>query len=150
MAVFYATHGNGPWDCFFCGLTVTAIGQGTWDGNVHHVDGDKLNDVSKNLVMTHTICHQRHHSVTEDQKQRISEKLQGRPSPTKGMRFSTETNAKKSRPGVSNPFFGKNHTAAALSKMRKPRRRARCSDCERDFAINWLNRHKKVGQCTAP
>jgi hypothetical protein len=149
--VFYEANGaQGPWTCYGCDDSVMTIGRDTWDGNIHHLDGDVTNDVPDNLVMMHAICHQRLHGPpTLEQRAIISAKLKGRPSPTKGMKFSAETNAKKSHPGESNPFFGQTHTPESLQKMRKPRQRIICPDCGRSVAINWVERHKKEGTgCT--
>lgn len=150
MVVFYATHGHEPWNCHFCGSTVTVIGKNTWDGNVHHVDGDESNDVSGNVVMVHTICHQQHHAPTKEQRAAISRKLKGRQSPTRGMHFSEETNRKKSRPGESNPFYGCKHSAEDIRKMSKPRQRVMCSDCGKSYAVNWIKRHVEAGKCIVP
>ena len=145
--VFLDINGEPPWRCFFCDEWVTQIGQSTWDGNIHHVDEDAMNDVPDNLVMCHTICHQQYHSPTDELKQRISAKLKGRRSPTKGMKFSPDVCAKHSRPGTLNPFFGKQHTEETKTKMRQPRRRVTCDDCGNDFALNWIKRHKREGKC---
>lgn len=146
LIVFYDTYSNGPWDCYFCGLTVLCIGQKTWDGNVHHVDGDKSNDAPENLVMTHTICHQQHHAPTDEQKVQISQKLKGRPSPTKGMKFSAEVNAKKAHHGPANHQYGKplpQHTRDAISQAN--RRRVTCDLCGIDIAKHWVKRHQEAG-----
>jgi hypothetical protein len=148
--VFYESWGDGPWDCYdaTCDRQITSIGRGTWDGNVHHLDEDAGNDVPENLVPMHTVCHQRWHGPPDDEmRRRISTKLKGRPSPTKGMRFSPEVNAKKSQPGELNGFYGQEHTAADLAKMRTPRRRRVCDDCNVEYALNWINRHKREGMC---
>jgi hypothetical protein len=146
---FTEVYGKGPWNCYTCSILVIKIGRDTWDGNIHHIDGDVTNDVASNLVMMHTICHQQLHGPpTDDQRRRISAKLKGRPSPTKGMTFSAETNAKKSMPGERNPFFGKHHTLETRELMRQPRRRMICPDCQHTYALNWLTRHKKEGKCT--
>lgn len=149
--VFYAENGSGPWDCYdaTCDRIVERLGRGTWDGNVHHLDGDAGNDVPENLVVMHAICHQRWHGAPDDEmRHRISTKLKGRPSPTKGMTFSAEVNAKKSLPGQRNGFYGRQHSNADLAKMRTPRRRQTCGDCNVEYALNWLSRHKKEGMCT--
>lgn len=165
MAVFHATHGHGPWSCYFCGSTVTIIGKDTWDGNVHHVDGDESYDVPENVVMTHTICHQQHHSPTDEQKQQISAKLKGRVSPTLGMKFpnrkplpwqkSSNASRKSRAPhprsdnvGEHNLFYGKKHTQESISKMRQPRDKLLCEDCGETWAKNWIKRHKQDGKCT--
>lgn len=145
--VFIACYGTGPWSCYVCKRTVTEIGQGTWQGNMHHLDGNALHDVPENLVMTHVKCHQGLHPKTEERRRQISMTLKGRPSPTKGMTFPPEVNAKKSRPGASNPFFGQRHTSETLMKMRQPRRRETCPNCKRSFALNWITRHKEGGTC---
>jgi 5-methylcytosine-specific restriction endonuclease McrA len=146
--VFVTQHGQGPWSCCVCSEEIMKFGRSTYDGNIHHLDDDATNDIPDNLVIAHTICHQRHfHPITLDMRDRISSKLKNRPSPTKGMKFSAETNRKKSHPGENNPFFGKQHTGDSLSKMRQPRERKACSDCNRVFAVNWINRHKVEGMC---
>jgi len=146
--VYHVLIGDGPWDCPVCGSPIVRIGQRTRDGNVHHLDGNAWNNKLSNLVVVHTDCHQRYyHPVTEAMKKQISEKLKGRPSPTKGMKFSPETNAKKSRPGVANPMHGRTHTPEALAKMRQPRPKQKCSDCGRIYTIGWITRHKKEGKC---
>jgi NUMOD3 motif-containing protein len=150
--VFYATHGYGPWDCYdaTCDQFIERIGRGTWDGNVHHVDEDAGNDVPENLVVMHAICHQRWHGAPDERMRRqISAKLKGRPSPTKGMTFSAEVNARKAQPGELNGFYGKTHDATTLTKMRTSRRRVTCDDCNVEYAVNWITRHKKEGRCTA-
>lgn len=147
MKNFYAAWGYGPWTCYFCGKQVTKIGQARYDGNVHHINEDVTNDEWWNLAIGHTLCHQREHSPTEELKRQISAKLKGRPSPTKGMKFSAEVNARKSMPGESNPFFGRQHDAASLAKMRCPRKRVTCPDCGHEFAVNWINRHKQENRC---
>src|SRR5205814_3696547 len=147
MRSFYVLRGYVPWMCYWCGNVVSKIGRTTWDGNVHHLDGDKTNDAGGNLEIGHTICHQHSHDITDEMKQQISDKLKGRPSPTKGMTFSAEVNAKKSRPGETNPFYGHRHDIESLTKMRRPRRRQTCVDCGDEYAMNWINRHKKEGLC---
>lgn len=142
IAVFTAVHGEPPWDCFFCHTSITQLGQKTWDGNVHHVDGDKSNDVPENVVPAHTICHLQHHRPTEEMRRRISRKLQGRPSPTKGMKFSPEVNAKKAHHGADNHQFGKplpQHTRDAISAAN--RRMTTCEKCGQEIAEHWLRRH---------
>lgn len=142
---YWIVVGGGPWNCHKCGEIVEKIGQARMDGNVHHLDEDPWNNEPGNLVVMHTVCHLREHPITEEMKKQISEKLKGRPSPTKGMRFSAEVNAKKSMPGEKNPFFGKQHTAETRAKMSKPRRRVTCDDCGEEYAINWLSRHRATG-----
>lgn len=115
------------------------------DGNVHHLDEDPWNNEPENLVVMHVLCHQRAHPPTPEQREAISAKLKGRPSPTKGMRFSAEVNAKKSMPGESNPFYGKTHTDETRQKMSKPRKRVTCDDCGEEYAINWIQRHRRTG-----
>lgn len=149
--VFYTAYGQGPWDCYdaTCDRPVEQIGRDTWDGNIHHLDENAGNDVPENLVVMHTICHQRWHGAPDDDmRRRISAKLKGRPSPTKGMKFSPEVNTKKSQPGELNGFYGREHSAADLVKMCRPRRRRVCGDCNVEYALNWLERHKKEGRCT--
>lgn len=150
-AAFFSVNGSeGPWSCYDCDDAVVMIGVGTWDGNIHHLDEDVTNDVPDNLVMMHAICHQRLHGPPNaEQRARISAKLKGRPSPTRGMKFSAETNAKKSFPGESNPFYGQQHTGESLQKMRRPRARIICPDCGNEYAVNWIERHKREGAgCT--
>jgi hypothetical protein len=149
--VFYETWGQGPWNCYdvMCDRLVERIGRGTWDGNVHHLDEDAGNDAPENLVIMHAVCHQRWHGPPDaNMRRQISAKLKGRPSPTRGMTFSPEVNAKKAQPGELNGFYGQEHTAANLVKMRTPRRRRVCDDCNVEYALNWINRHKKEGMCT--
>ena len=148
-AVFFAHNGRGPWQCFFCSDVVLKIGQKTWDGNIHHRDNDVTNDAAENLVVGHTVCHQRVHPPTDEQKLRISQTLKGRTSPTKGMTFSTEVNAKKSMPGERNPFYGKKHDTSSLQKMRTPRQRLVCTHCGKTYAVNWIERHRSEGKCIA-
>lgn len=73
--------------CIDCDDEITQIGVNTRDGNIHHLNGDVTDDTPENLIVLHTDCHQRRHPVTDDFKRRISAKLKGRPSPTKGMKF---------------------------------------------------------------
>lgn len=146
MAVFYDTHDNGPWDCFFCDLAVSVIGQTSWDGNVHHIDGDMTNDTPDNVTMTHVICHQQHHAPIEELKQQISQKLKGRRSPTKGMKFSPEVNAKKARHGAANHQFGNplpQHTRDAVASAN--RRKMACDLCGVEIAERWIRRHQEDG-----
>lgn len=146
---FIEHNGSGPWQCYSCTKLVLKIGRDSRDGNIHHLDDDVTNDVPTNLVMMHADCHQRFHGPpTEDERRRISAKLKGRPSPTKGMKFSAEVNAKKSMPGELNPFYGRKHSSDALAVMRQPRRRRVCPDCGVEYALNWLARHKQEGKCT--
>lgn len=147
--MFLESHDGPPWSCHFCDDSVEQIGQGTWDGNIHHLDEDALNDVPDNLAMCHTVCHQRYHSPTDELRQQISEKLKGRTSPTKGMKFSPEVCAKHSMPGTLNPFYGKHHTDETRQKMSRSRRRLTCEECGRDFAANWINRHRVEGRCVS-
>lgn len=146
--VFEAANGVGPWLCHSCSESVVQIGRDSRDGNIHHLDEDVTNDSADNLVMMHADCHQRFHGPpTADERRRISAKLKGRPSPTKGMKFSAEVNAKKSMPGESNPFYGQKHSSDTLTVMRQPRRRRVCPDCGVEYALNWLTRHKQEGKC---
>jgi hypothetical protein len=145
--VYWSKIGPGPWTCHKCGELVEKIGHARMDGNVHHLDEDPFNNELQNIVMMHVVCHQREHPPTEEQKIAISEKLKGRPSPTKGMRFPAEVNAKKAMPGESNPFYGKTHTEETRAKMRKPKRRVTCEHCGGDYAANWLERHRREGKC---
>jgi hypothetical protein len=143
MRVFSETYGDPPWDCFFCRQPVTCLGQGTWDGNVHHIDNDVANDTPDNIAPSHTVCHQRHHGVTDEMRQRISAKLKGRPSPTKGMKFSAEVNAKKGQSGPLNGMYGKSlpqHVRDAVSRAN--RRRTTCDRCNAVVALHWLQRHQ--------
>jgi ribosomal protein L37AE/L43A len=142
MQVFFEHYGEGPWTCDECSETIVEIGQARMDGNVHHRDGDPTNDDPINLQPLHTVCHLRLHAPDEQMRQQISRKLKGRPSPTRGMKFSVETNAKKGRAGESNPYFGRHHSDEIRAKMRQPRKREVCSGCGREFAINWIRRHK--------
>lgn len=146
--VYLAKIGSGPWLCHKCHETVEKIGVGRMDGNVHHLDEDPWNNEPENLVVMHTVCHQREHPPTEEQKAAISATLRGRPSPTKGMRFSAEVNAKKSMPGEKNPFFGKTHTAEARARMSASRRkRVTCKFCGEEYSVLWINRHRKNDVC---
>jgi ribosomal protein L37AE/L43A len=147
--VFEARNGTGPWQCYSCAKEVVKIGRDSDDGNIHHLDEDVTNDTPGNLVIMHAVCHQHFHGPpTEDERRRISAKLKGRPSPTKGMKFSPEVNAKKSMPGELNPFYGRKHASDTLTVMRQPRRRRVCPDCGVEYALNWLTRHKQEGKCT--
>lgn len=148
--IYWALIGEAPWECPSCQRPVLCIGQNTWDGNVHHKDSNAWNNHPSNLVVMHTICHQRIHEKTNEIKAKISAALKGRPSPTKGMTFSPEVNAKKSRPGDQNPMHGQHHTAESLQKMRQPRSRETCNNCGRSFAINWIQRHEREGRCIKP
>lgn len=164
--VFLAANGSGPWDCYNCGDEVTSIGRGTYDGNIHHLDENVTNDIPGNLVMMHAICHQHLHGPpTNDERRRISEKLRGRPSPTKGMKFpnhwTKDTDQDKLREHLrsinpqprknvrkeNNPFFGRSHTPEQLDKMRQPRKRVTCDDCGQEWSVNWVDRHKQDGRC---
>lgn len=120
--VFLETNGDPPWPCHECKEPVLQIGRQTWDGNIHHLDGDVENDVPDNLVVMHVICHQRKHPVTEEMREQISRKLRGRPSPTRGMRFSAEVNARKGRSGPSNANYGKQASRETREKMSLARR----------------------------
>jgi hypothetical protein len=148
--VYWALIGEPPWECPSCQRPVVCIGQSTWDGNVHHKDGNAWNNEPTNLVVMHTICHQHVHEKTAEIRARISATLKGRSSPTKGMKFSDEVNAKKSRPGELNPMYGKHHGETVLQKMRQPRSRETCNNCGRTFALNWVSRHKREGRCIKP
>jgi len=144
--VYFALIGDGPWSCFFCKDSVLSIGQDTYDGNVHHIDGDPFNNELDNLAVAHTLCHQRHHSPTEEQKKQISSKLKGRPSPTKGMKFSPEINARKAQCGPANGMYGKTineRTKLAVSTANK--RSAPCDRCGQDIALRWMDRHLAAG-----
>lgn len=171
--VFFEAHGEvGPWECFDCREDVLQMGRGTWDGNIHHRDNDVTNDTPENLVMMHAVCHQHLHGPpTAEQRASISTKLRGQVSPTKGMKFpnhwtktdpnrireqnQTRQPAVRRRPlgartnvhGENNPFFGKSHSSESLAKMRTPRLRIICPDCGKEYAKNWLTRHKKEGMC---
>lgn len=146
MRAFRERYGDAPWPCAECGELIYELGYQT--GNVHHIDHDAGNDDPMNLEPLHPRCHiARKHPITDEMKVQISEKLKGRPSPTKGMKFSPEVNAKKAQPGDRNGFYGKQHTVADLEKMRRPRRRAHCDDCNKDWALNWIIRHKEAGRC---
>lgn len=87
-----------PWHCgqmfersdsdIGCGKPISNIGLGRLDGNVDHIDGNPRNHSWDNLRLLHVICHLTHHGPpTAEQRAAISEKLKGRPSPTKGMKF---------------------------------------------------------------
>jgi len=167
---FYAVYGQGPWVCEDCSDEIEKIGVNTRDGNIHHRDNDVTNDDAVNLVVLHTDCHQRRHPVTDELKVQISEKLRGRPSPTKGMKFPNRkplpwqgpgnghlspTYKGKDKPRVKikdkaqdNPFMHKTHTDESRQKMRKPRKRFMCDECKEEWSINWIERHKKEGKCT--
>lgn len=149
--VFVEHNGPPPWACDWCGEQVDDISRGgPLDGNVHHKDEDRSNNDPENLGIMHAACHTKHHGPpTEEQKQRIKAKLLGRPSPTRGMRFSPEVNDKKSRPGVLNPYYGQQHPEEIRQKMRQPRRRIECLDCGRSYAVNWINRHKIEDRCVS-
>lgn len=115
-------YGEGPWNCGECDTQVTVIGQGSNEGVIHHKDKDYLNNDPTNLEMMHHACHLRHHLVgvpmPDETRKKISATLKGRPSPTRGMTFSAETNAKKGLPGERNPFFGKTHSPEVREKIR--------------------------------
>src|SRR6478736_2653040 len=128
--------GDAPWKCHSCGEPVTQIGQARMDGNVHHLDEDPWNNAPENLVVMHVLCHQRTHPRTIEHRAAISRALKGRVSPTKGMTFSAEVNAKKGRAGETNAMFGKTHMPETLERMRKPRRRVTCEDCGEEYALN--------------
>lgn len=145
--VYLSKIGTGPWPCHKCGETVEKIGQARMDGNVHHLDEDPFNNELANLVVMHVLCHQREHPPTAEQKIAISRKLKGRPSPTKGMKFSAEVNAKKSMPGEKNPFFGKTHSDETRAKMRGPREKIPCEFCGEPYAKSWIARHRRDGVC---
>lgn len=146
MKVFYEKYGPGPWFCGECTNWVYEISR--QDGNVHHKDGNTMNDAPDNLEVLHASCHiSSKHPITEEMKIRISNKLKGRPSPTKGMTWNAEQRARMANHGEANGFYGKHHDDATLVRMRQPRKRMKCEDCGFDFAINWINRHKTEGNC---
>lgn len=112
MAVFFATHGEGPWKCYFCGKMVKIIGQNTWDGNVHHVDENASNDSPQNVVMTHVVCHQRYHGP----KSNVWET--GHIPWNRGQRASSEAVTKMRASKQANPpFLGKHHTVESREKI---------------------------------
>lgn len=87
-----------PWHCgqmfelpdsdVGCGEQIIDIGLGRHDGNVDHIDGNTRNHAWDNLRLLHVVCHIKHHGPpTREQREAISKKLKGRPSPTKGMKF---------------------------------------------------------------
>lgn len=149
MKAFYSSRGEGPWVCHICWLPIFKLGQRTWDGNVHHLDGDYTNDDPHNLDVAHTICHLRQHSPTDEMKAQISKKLRGRPSPTRGMKMSDVTRRRMSeaQQGERNSFHGRVHTDETRRKMRQPRQRIVCEQCGVEYAINWLERHRTEGRC---
>lgn len=61
--VFVAAHGPLPHPCHFCGDPVTRWGQRSWDGNIHHVDGDHTNNDPANLAAAHPLCHISYHAT---------------------------------------------------------------------------------------
>ncbi len=138
--------GVGPWLCFFCTQQVTKIGQKRWDGNVHHLDEDPWNNDPSNLEVVHVLCHRRHHGVPDSARDLISEKMRGRPSPTRGMKFSADVNAKKGRAGALNPMYGVPPSAETLKKIADANRRLiTCTDCGVEIAEKWLDRHRRAG-----
>jgi hypothetical protein len=146
-SVYWAKIGTGPWTCHECNEPVTTIGQARMDGNVHHLDEDPWNNDPANLVVMHVLCHRREHGTPMTAREKISEKLKGRVSPTKGMTFSAEVNAKKGRSGEANAMHGKRHSEETLERMRKPRTRITCEHCGVDYASSWIERHRQDGQC---
>lgn len=84
--------------------------------DIHHIDGNKLNDRLDNLQLIDHGEHSRHHNIgkelTDETKQKIKDKraLQV---------FSDETLKKKSESmkGENNPFYGKHHTKEVRTKI---------------------------------
>jgi len=146
VKAFHKAYGYGPWSCFFCVIPVLEIGRGTWNGNIHHIDDDVTNDTADNLAMTHVLCHRKHHGLSDVARSKLSDAFRGRESPTKGMRFSAEVNAKKAHHGSDNHQFRKPlplHTRQAISRAN--RRMVICEMCGVEIAAHWIRRHQASG-----
>lgn len=96
QAIFFARHGEPPWQCYFCEEWIYGYGRSKRLAVIHHVDEDFTNNDPLNLEPAHLDCHSSHHPCTEEMARQISLTLKGRPSPTKGMTFGPEVRAKHS------------------------------------------------------
>lgn len=97
-----------------------------WD--IHHLDGNKLNNNINNLVILthaeHTILHKPHfgHHHSEETKQKLSDSHKGNKSHL-GYSHSEETKRKISLSktgkcvGMNNPFYGKKHSEETRKKI---------------------------------
>ena len=116
--VFLEANGDAPWACGYCGGPVYEMGHGGLNGLIHHVDEDPTNDVPKNLVMMHDLCHMRHHKggkvgnrkgavVTAETRERISNALKGKPA---AHGYTAEVRAKIGAAARGRPFTEKKFT----------------------------------------
>lgn len=118
LQVFFASAGEPPWPCDYCGESVEAINR--QQGFIHHHDEDKMNDSPENLVAMHPKCHVRHHRKgkpgnrkgvrwSEEMKQHFSEVNRGKPA---SHGYTAEVRAKQSASMKARKLNGKPHIEA--------------------------------------
>lgn len=105
LIVFGSVYGEPPWNCFFCGGIINALGEGV----IHHKNEDHTDDSSTNLVPSHRTCHSSYH-------------VSGDKHPMYGKHHTEEAKEKirqnhANTAGENNGMFGKQHTDETKAKM---------------------------------
>ena len=131
-----------PVPCDECGEDVVDFHGGNSgvaeSGEVHHIDEDPENNDVSNLMILHHGCHTRIHFAGQPKSESHREAL-SRAWTDERRALQLEINRRV--------WTGRKHRLETKLKMRTPRRRVRCSDCGREYAVNWINRHVDEGKC---
>lgn len=132
-----------PVPCEYCDELVLDFHGSNGDelsGEVHHVDNNPGNNERSNLMIVHHSCHTAIHfkgvSKSEAHRQALS---------------NTWTDERREQQAARNreTWTGRKHHPEIVEKMRGPRKRVVCYDCKKEYALNWINRHKTEGRCVS-
>jgi hypothetical protein len=137
--VFFAANGFGPWKCCECGRLVERS-----DLDVHHVDGNRVNNDPSNLVAVHALCHLgiTRRNITVESRARMSDTMRGR----SGMVWSDVQRAK-----LSNTLQGHDVSGETREKISKsvqslwldPGYRTRCQMTSEVARRGWSSRRNR-------
>ena len=115
--IFLNAHGPGPYTCEWCGGIVERLGGGNDKlvGVVHHKDENRRNNALTNLVVGHSGCHVRHHTLGNQRSlglKRSAETCAKMSAAMRGKQFSPEHRAK-----LAAAKIGKKASAETRAKM---------------------------------
>lgn len=81
--VYKSVHGDAPWDCEDCGISITVLGRKRGEGQVHHIDENPKNNAIENLALLCRSCHALRHqfaraySHSAETRQKVSVAMKG-------------------------------------------------------------------------
>lgn len=110
--------------------------------DVHHIDGNKLNNNIDNLMVLTRSEHTKIHSsnMSEETKYKISQKTKGSLNPFFGHKHTIESRKKISenqsdKSGENNVMFGKHHSEEAKQKIRESKKLRTLNNIQRAISL---------------